>query len=99
MILYFNASAVEPANPTAFCKAEQCPRLSKEDTQGRKPKAFYCTGPTPFDDGKRFLARMPFDRTITDHVDALLEEASEPIVIPCGANKDMFFNARVARGG
>lgn len=99
VILYFNAGAVDAADPTAFCKAEHCPRLSKEDTQGRKPKAFYCTGPTPFDGGKRFLARMPFNRTITDHVDTLLEEASEPIEIPCGANKEMFFNTRVPMGG
>lgn len=99
VVLYFKAGTVDAADPTAFCKEEHCPRLSKEDTQGRKPMAYKCTGPTPLGDSNRFLARMPFDRTIPDPVDALFDEAPEPIEIPCGANKDMFFNPRVAMGG
>ncbi len=99
VVLYFNAGTVDAADPTAFCKAEHCPRLSNEDTHGRRPKAFCCTGPIPLGDSNRFHARLPFDRTIIDPVDALSDEAPEPIEIPCGANKDMFFNARVAMGG
>ena len=96
MVLYFNADSVDAADPTAFCKAKHCPRLTEK--QGRHQGVFTCTGPQPFN-GDQFLATIPFDRTALSHTDASRDDKLRPFSMACGVNTDMFFDARVARGG
>ncbi len=97
VILYFNPLTVDSPDPTAFCRANQCPRLT-EKPRG-KQEVFSCTGPMPFNDDSQFLATIPFDRTVLSHADALYDEKLKPFEAPCGANQGMFFGARVAMGG
>lgn len=98
-MLYFVADTVDPNNPTSFCTKNECPWLMKNGSpQGIKQDIFTCTGPTPFNDDAQYLATIPFNRTILDHVDALFDEKLKPFTAPCGANQRMFFDARVAGG-
>ena len=96
VIVYFSPWTVDPAHPTAFCKEHHCPRLTEKN--GRQQEIFTCTGPQPFNDDQ-FLATIPFDRTALSHTDASRDDTLRPFSMACGVNTDMFFDARVARGG